>query len=115
MINSPYIQNILLLLIKGNEHEAALKKQIDLLTDDQYTYTGAGLFVDFVYDEAAAEHKVNIEEIVNGVLIESPELELGANASLFLENGIIAFLEIISRSSDYPEKTLDKYTLSREQ
>lgn len=104
----------MLLLIKGHKDATGLGKQIELLTDVKYTYTGAGLFVDFEYADSISEHKVDIEEVLTGVLIESPELQLGAEANLFFNEGIIDYLEVFARASDYPEKELDKYTLSRE-
>ncbi len=78
MIDSGYIKNILLLLAEGHEEENNLLKQIGLLTDAEYTYTGAGLFVGFACDEGIEAYRVmnSDDTILSGVLVESPELQL---------------------------------------
>lgn len=116
MIDSGYIKNILLLLAEGHEEENNLLKQIGLLTDAEYTYTGAGLFVGFACDEGIEAYRVmnSDDTILSGVLVESPELQLGANAQLFFDKGIILYLELFARDAEYPKKPLDRYELSQE-
>jgi hypothetical protein len=114
MINSLYIQDILLLLIDGHKDEFNLKHQIQLLNDNEYTYTGAGLIVSFNYSNSIDKYKIDIDEILNGVSIESSELECGAYANLFFDNGMISYLEIFSNSATYPEKMFNDYVLSQD-
>jgi len=56
----------------------------------------------------------NIESRLNGVEIESSELELGAEAMVIIKNGLIDYLEIWSYNGEYPEKELTSYTLTQQ-
>lgn len=114
MVKSKYISDILLLLIDGFKYEPILKKQIELLNDSEYSYTDAGLIVTFSHDDAINNYKIDFDKILNGVKIASPELELGAQTSLFFDKGLISYLEIFSNSSFYPKNSLQSYRLSQE-
>ena len=47
MIRSTFILHILDLLLDGDPQGRAVRPQIDYVTDAEYEYTGAGLFVSF--------------------------------------------------------------------
>ncbi len=86
MIKSQFIKNILILLIEGAKQEELLRKQIDLSTDLEYEYTGAGLFVTFNHDDAISQFKTEIGRVLEGaeVKIESSQLEMKLELSYFL-------------------------------
>jgi hypothetical protein len=52
-----------------------------------------------------------MDGVLNGVEIRSNELKYGAEASLYFHEGIIAYLDIFSRSGCYPENELSDDTL----
>lgn len=114
MIKSRYIEDILILLIGGQEFEVNLKIQLELIVDLEYTYTGSGLIVTFMNDPKIEKYRINFDQVLNGVKITSSELDLGAQASLFFNNGTISYLEIFSNSSVYPMRMLKDYRLSQE-
>jgi hypothetical protein len=112
MIKSKYIADILDLLLDDDVEEATLRKQLELLTDATYDYTGIGLFVTFSHDESINDCKVESETtVLDGVRIESEEVEMGADALLFIKDGVIHNLEIWSRGGKYPAKEISSYEL----
>jgi hypothetical protein len=46
-------------------------------------------------------------------LINSTELNISADATVFLSNGIVNYLEIWSHDGKYPDKELSDYLLSQ--
>jgi hypothetical protein len=115
MIRSTFILNILDLLLDGDRFGLAIRPQIDHMTDDVYDYTGVGVFVTFQADETIFNYRISEDRIVlDGVKITSPELALGASATLFLKEGIMDYLEIWSFDGVYPKKELGTYTLRQE-
>ena len=114
MIESRFIIDILSLLLDSSEHQENLMNQVPFLRDFDYEYTGAGLFVSFDYLEGVNQYKILGETIIiNGVKIESQELTLGAEAAVFVINGLINFLEIWSYDANYPNKELESYTITQ--
>jgi hypothetical protein len=113
MIRNIYIRNILDLLVQGHENERELKSQIELIEDIEYSHTGAGLIVTFRATKSTQNFRINSIAIINGVQIKSTEIEIGAEANLFLDNGIISYLEIHSFSSSYPKEPLSNYILTQ--
>jgi hypothetical protein len=112
MIKSKYISDILDLLLDEDEEESSLRKQIEFLTDASYDYTGIGLLVSFSYTDDIAAYKVKSETtMLDGVRIQSEEIELGADALLFIKDGVIHNLEIWSLGGKYPVKDLTSYEL----
>ncbi len=115
MINSKFIKNILDLLADGDTMGLSIRGQIDYLTEGEYTYTGVGLFLDFTHAEGIEKFKSDQEKLIlNGVIIKSKEIALSAEATIFLENGLIDYLEIWSHDGVYPTKELDAYTLTQQ-
>lgn len=115
MIASTFILNILDLLLDGDELGIAIRPQIIHVTDEEYDYTGVGLFVAFRCDESIVRYSSDEERIIlDGVTITSPELNIGASATLFVKDGIISYLEIWSFGGEYPRKELSTYTLKQE-
>ena len=113
MLKSKFISDILTLLLDGDKNGIFVAKQIPFLEESDYEYTGSGVFVGFSSSSDISNFKVSTKEklILEGVKIESPELDDGANCILFFEDGIIDFLEIWSRSGNYPNAELNKYKL----
>ncbi|WP_138992785.1 hypothetical protein [Larkinella sp. C7] len=115
MIVSKYILDVLKLLLDGDENGKAAKLQIPFLSDAEYEYTnGGGVFVSFLHLEEIFEHKLTKDDLVlNGVTIVSPELKIGADATVFLRDGIVDRLEIWSFDGNYPDHDLINYTLKQ--
>jgi len=114
MINSNYVADILKLLFEGENEGLLANKQLPFTTEDDYEYTGGGLFVSFNHDEEALEYKVSKSDLVlKGVKIESTEFEMEAEATLFFKDGLISLLEIWCYMGEYPQQDLTKYTLLR--
>ena len=112
MIQSKYILDILNLLIGSDIEGILLRNQLSFLCDESYTYTGLGLFVRFSYPDAIEKYKLTSEiTVLDGVEIESSELNISAYAILFLKEGIVDYLEIASNDGVYPNKELTNYVL----
>jgi hypothetical protein len=114
MIKSKYISDVLELLLDGDDGKAA-KSQISFLSDTEYEYTnGGGVFISFSHPAEIVEYRLTQDNLVlNGVTINSPELEIGADATVFFKNGIIDYLEIWSFDSNYPDHELTNYVLKQ--
>jgi hypothetical protein len=114
MIKSKYIADILDLLLDGDTAGASARLQIPFLTDEDYEYTGSGLFVGFSHTDGIIKYKTSIrDEFINGVIITATEFPIEAEASLFFEEGLISYLEIWCYLGDYPHQELTKYTLTQ--
>lgn len=114
MIQSRFIADILDLLLDGDEDGVALRSQIPFLTDSDYEYTGAGLFVGFSHSEPINQFKLTSNTTVtHGIEIKSSELELGADTTLFISEGLVSSLEILAYDGNYPEKELTDYVLTQ--
>jgi len=88
---------------------------VKYLTERNYEYTHAGLFVRFSHDAGIVDYRAtNDELILNGVIIRSKEISLGAEAILHFKNGLVDYLEIWSHSGEYPKKELEQYTVAQE-
>lgn len=115
MIKSKFIKHILDLLSDGDSFGQSIRGQVDYLTEKEYNYTGVGLFVNFSHAHGIEKFKTDNEKLVlNGVIIKSKEIELGAEATVFCNNGLIDYLEIWSHDGVYPKKELETYTLTQE-
>ncbi|MFC3811427.1 hypothetical protein [Lacihabitans lacunae] len=114
MIKCKLIANILDLLLDGDNDGLTLRNQINFLTDTRYNYTGAGVFVTFSHSDQISKYKLERHELViNGVDIKDEAGNIDADAQVFVKNGLIDYLEIWSRTGDYPDKELDNYTLTQ--
>lgn len=114
MIKSKFISDIIDLLLDGDAMDIAARPQIQYLTDEEYEYTGRGLFVSFSYSEEIAKYKIGKHDLIlNGVKITTSEFPIEAEATLFFKDGIIDFLEIWCYLGDYPNRDLTRYTLTQ--
>jgi len=115
MIKSKLIKDILDLLSEGDSFGRSVREQINYLTEKDYNYTGVGLFVKFSHSDGIEKFKTDNERLIlNGVIIRSTEIGLGAEAMVFCDKGLIDYLEIWSHDGDYPMKELETYTLTQE-
>lgn len=113
MVKSQFILDILTLLLDG-EDSKFLIPQLDYISDSDYNYTnGGGCFITFSYSDDIIKYKLKDNLVLNGITIESPELEAGADATLFMKDGIIDYLEIWSFDGKYPNTELKTYKLSQ--
>ncbi len=113
MIQSKYIFDILDKLVEGLPKETdLLKLQLPHLIESGFEYTGVGLFVSFSYSEPILQYRTKEDEmIIDGVLIQSSELDNGALATVWVRKGLIDSLEIWSCSGDYPKNDSKDYKL----
>jgi hypothetical protein len=115
MIKSNYISDILELLLDGDSEGILARKQLEYLSEENFDYTGSGVFVKFSHTETAKELKTKKADLIlNGVEFISSEYPVQGEATLFFKNGIIDYLEIwCYNGEDYPKKDLIKYTLTQ--
>ena len=115
MIKSKFIQDILILLLDGEEEDEEAKKQMHFVSETEFDYTGVGVFVSFEHVDGIEKFKAKKGDLIlNGVTIKSPELEIGAESTLFFKNGLIDYLEIWSFNGEYPKKELSEYEMKQE-
>ncbi|TDL99648.1 MAG: hypothetical protein C4K58_07080 [Flavobacteriaceae bacterium] len=115
MVKSKYISDILDLLLDGDNDFVSARQQLPFITEDNFDYTGGGLFVRFSHSNEIKKYKVDKQDLIlNGVKIQTTEYPIEANATLFFTEGLIDFLEIWCYLGDYPNQDLKKYTLSQE-
>lgn len=113
MIKSPFIADVLDLLLDGAADNADCRAQIALLSDTIYGYTSGGAFVTFSYnDDITAYKSANKNCLLNGVKITSPNADFEAEATVYFRDGIIHNLEISCAQGNYPRRDLTEYTLS---
>ncbi len=115
MIKSKFIRDILTLLLDGDQDGLQVKRQMGFITENDINYTGVGVFVKFEQSARIEEFKaLKTDLVLNGVTIKSPELEIGADSTLFFKNGFIDYLEIWSFNGVYPKSELTEYELNQE-
>ncbi len=114
MIKSKYISDILELLLDGDAERLVARPQLAFITEENFDYTGGGLFVKFLHSDGIANHKVfKSDLILNGLKIQTTEYPIEADATLFFTDGLIDYLEIWCYLGDYPKQDLIKYTLTQ--
>lgn len=115
MIKSRFLRDILTLLLDGDKEGLKVKGQLDFITEIEYDYTGVGVFISFNHKEGIEKFKATKTDLIlNGVKIESPELKIGADSTLFFKNGLIDYLELWSFDGEYPNTELTEYELTQE-
>ncbi len=114
MVQSQYIRDILTLLLDDDEY-ALLSQQVEYIKDETFDYTNSGVFVNFKHEEQGLNYKQDNQHIrLNGVLIKSDEIDIAAEASLVINDGLIDYLEIWSYGDIYPSADLTHYTLEQQ-
>ena len=114
MIKSRFIYDVLDLLLDGDDDGMLAQNQLPFLTDAEFEYSNEGLFVHFSYDDRIENHKIATEDLVlSGVLIQTDEYPIQADAAVFFADGKIDYLDIWCHYGDYPEKDLTRYTLTQ--
>lgn len=113
---SPYITDILSLLLNSDEDGLSVKGQIDCVEEQRRDHTGVGLFVHFRVkpgtEETLEKHLAQKPNLVlDGVNITSPELLEHAYAIAFFKDGVLDNLEILSVDGPYPKEDPEHYTL----
>ena len=115
MIKSKFIRDILDLLFDGHDLEDKSRQQVKFLTERDYEYTHIGLFVGFSHETGIEDYRAaNDKLVLNGVMIRSREIELGAEAILHFNNGLADYLEIWAHSGEYPKHEPEKYIMTQE-
>ncbi len=107
-----YISEVIDSLIKSHKYQSILNNQVDLISNVKVEYTGSGLFAYFSFNNGIDKHEIDYDDfIINGVTIKSTDLEIEADAMIFINNGSIDYLEIWSKDGKYPERELTDYKL----
>ena len=97
-------------LISCIPEENHLLCQIDQLTLEGLEHNGNEIL--YKYKSARLPDKNTGKNVVfDGLEIFSSELNAGASAAVFLKNGLISFLQILSHSGEFPDRELTDYTL----
>ena len=105
MIKSKFINDILELILDGDEEGLLAKNQLPFVTEKDFEYTGGGLILSFDNLEGIQNYKVSKSDLIlNGVLIETKEFPIEADATLFFTNGIIDYMDIWCHYGDYPKQ-----------
>jgi len=74
------------LLLDGDAEGIAARPQIQFLTDEEYEYTGGGLFVSFSHSEEIVQYKSSKNDLIlNGIKISPTEFPIEADATLFFK------------------------------
>jgi hypothetical protein len=95
MIKSKLIASVLLKFSEYNQELSVLPEQIKYLTENEFEYTGSGLFVDFIIDETAYKYPIYSNIIFSGAYVYSPKVICGAETLLKFEKGVISSLEML--------------------
>lgn len=91
-----------------------VSQQVDYITEDHFEYTGSGVFVYFKMEEEGKKYRAHLEHNrLNGVLVKSEEMDIGAEATISLSDGLIDFLEIWNYGDVYPSGEPVHYTLEQ--
>ena len=123
MIKSELISDILELNVEGEKFEDLLFKQIDHLIIKEEEHTGVGLYVHFRYDKEIERYRLSDSQldelfgnfnhqIENFELINS-DMEILADTTVHLTDGLIDCVEIWNKLGDYPKEELITYELKR--
>lgn len=97
-------------LVSCLPEENHLISQIDSLSLEGLEHNGKELL--YRYKTACIPEDQCVGNIVlDGLEILSSQLNSGASAAVFLKNGLICFLQILSHSGEFPEMELTDYTL----
>lgn len=97
-------------LISCIPEENHLLCQIDQLSLVGLEHNGNEIL--YKYKSAQIPERLSSENVVfDGLEIFSSELNSGASAAVFLKNGLISFLQILSHSGEFPDRELTDYTL----
>lgn len=110
MIFSKFQRDIIEHLVSCLPDKNYLLEQIDFLKLEGLEHNGKEVL--YRYKTAYIPEKQNGENIIlDGLEILSSELNSSASAAVFLQNGLICFLQIFSHSGEFPVKELTNYTL----
>jgi hypothetical protein len=102
------------LLLDSTDINAEVRNSLSSFSDVEYEYTGGGVFVTFEGAGVNIAPNSQISGRYEGLMIDSPELENGAEAMITIEDGKISTLEIWNHGGVYPRRDLSKYLLRQE-
>ncbi|UOK42203.1 MULTISPECIES: hypothetical protein [Flavobacterium] len=124
MIKSQLILDILDLILDGLENEKNLHCQIPFLKEGNQEHTGVGVFINFEAEPNITNHKIstancltkdvdgNPIERIDGLELINESLNILADVSIHLSNGIIDCVEIWNKNGEnYPKEEPKQYQL----
>lgn len=123
MIESKLIADILHLNIEGQKFEDLLFNQVDHLTIKEKEHTGSGLFIYFEYNKEIEKYRLSDTQLnelfgkhnprIENFELINPELNILADATVHLADGLIDCVEIWNKSGNYPKVEIVTYELKR--
>ena len=124
MIKSQLLLDTFDLIFDELKSTDLLQKQIQYLTIGETEHTRVGLFINFIKEENILNYKAEYENFSNilengdvcerldGVELKNEELDILADISVNLKNGIIDYFEIfVKNGNDYPHIELEHYEI----
>ncbi|KAA9333037.1 hypothetical protein F0P96_08615 [Hymenobacter busanensis] len=113
MLKSKFVSDILTLLLDADDAVDALQHQLAFLEEDDLEYTTRGVIIAFKQLPGIEAYRCAADGYYPGVTIKSTELEVGADATLVVDNGLIDYLEIWAFGGVYPSHELKQYELEQ--
>ena len=126
MIKSTYILDIFDLIFDEYESAELIKKQIPLIKEESREHTGIGLFINFKGCEEIENYKTptlkfpvfdtdgNPIKRLNGVEIKNDALDILADITVHLRNGLIDSIEIFNKNgSEYRQINPVNYEMTQ--
>lgn len=123
MIKSEFVSNIIELTIEGEKFEDILFEQIRHLTEKEEEHTGVALYVYFKYEPEIEKYRLTESQLTElfGEYVHrlekfeliNPEINVLADTTVHIANGLIDCLEIWNKIGDYPKEELITYELKR--
>lgn len=126
MIKSQYILDIFDLAFDDHSDCNLLRNQIQFLSVREIEHTGIGAFIYFSFHDQILQFKLdtsdstkfdiegNPTDIINGIEIVNPDLLILADATVYLKNGIIDYLEIWNKCGEnYVKADPEHYQLNQ--
>jgi len=97
------IEKDILQMVLETNHSEELTEQLAAVEVKEREHTGVGLYVYFKFPENKKLKSIPDVTRYDGPLIKSSELPNDAGCIVWLEKGILDFLEIYSYSDSYPK------------
>jgi hypothetical protein len=123
MIKSELISEIIELTLEGEKYEDLLFDQIKYLTEKEEEHTGVGLYVYLKQDLGIEKYRLTESQLIELFNNHNHQLEkfelinsalnVKADTTVHLSNGLIDSIEIWNKIGDYPKGELMTYELKK--
>lgn len=114
MIASPFIYDMLDLLLDGDEQGFVARNQLPFLTEAEIEIIADGFVVYFTNETPEDAIAITDRELgLDGLLIQNDTIGIYAEAAIYLEDGKVDCLEVWAVSGEIPMPDLKSYTLTQ--